>query len=179
MEVYEGRDLTTLFHFMAERLINFDEDVNTLDEKEQNNSDRGTESLKSPTADSDKKMIIGSNSENDIDKDQGSMLESGEDLMNSKEVDQDQKEPWPLNILAFLIRIGKYLVFIMINYLFIDKTERFKKLAIQNQELLAKLLSYDIKSSGFCCQFLVAYLFSHLVQVPGTSVSHQIRYSNN
>lgn len=112
---FAGKDLTELFNYMAEYLINFDAEKERVEllrlEKEQEKEEQlkvgGVAAAEFP-------LIVEEACDNNVDKDtdmNDTMDVDNDSNSDSMIVEEAQPEtvtecPWPLNLLAFLIRSG-------------------------------------------------------------------------
>jgi hypothetical protein len=104
VEAFAGKDLTEVFNYMVEYFINFDaaKELAELVRLEQEQDG--------------KKPILNIVAENEAKEE---VTEQGEEDEENEENEEDEEEdeenefsgsPWPLNLLAQIIRIGKYLI---------------------------------------------------------------------
>jgi hypothetical protein len=155
LEAFAGKDLTEVFNYMIEYFINFDaaKELAELVRLEQEQDG------KKPTLN-----IVAENEAEEEVTEQGEEDEENEENEEDEEEEDEENEfsgsPWPLNLLAQIIRV-----------------DNLKPLAIQNERLMNKLFSLcDDDSYDFETHFLVMYYFSHLVQVPGWDSSTALKY---
>jgi hypothetical protein len=129
VEAFAGKDLTELFNYMVEYFINFDAEVERAEllrlEKEQEKEAQlkvgGVAAAEIPesateatNADQEEGEEVSDSMDIDNQEEEDSMLIDEEDPAGK--TDRVTDCPWPLNLLAFLIRLGMYMLYRLKSY---------------------------------------------------------------